>query len=544
MNRFKLCEFTRCYKGTILIKAESAHTMNQVTVINRPTRNGADKGAKGNSIHNTIRECARRELEKLSAEFFDAVDDFLFLSGTNGQFVEDSTYLRAMREMRAKQSLFEEAFLQLTLATLFPLSKEASKEQLSAPRHLIDRHAAVFEMLEIDLALRAMHRKAQKQYADFHGQIDALVAKLPSVSPAEAHKQFALVSSSLWAFGESQRIFNLPLEIRLVVIKLFEQHFLLKLEPLFQSAISVLKSAHSGNTASKPNLTIARYESRPGPATKFAAQPADRGKRDDRPVLDIDGLVEDVVREVCDGEEICSLVTNIIESKWRGVLFLIGVNRGTTSEDWLEAKNTLQLLVAMSVGKCTVGSANLKLLEKRLCEGFELLQMPQNEQSQIIRDVNAVMSPAPAAKSSAPAQSATKTTPAEASVSPAGKQILDREDIREICDMLDASSGDIASPSMEDDLLACLPDLDAPGASATIEYKINGTFQVCSLKRNVLKPEMYNITDRQSKITITRSRLGLAISLKAGELRFTPSRSRSVVSKTVFEISGTKSDSN
>lgn len=514
--------------------------MTSVTVIKPPSRIVAVKRDKDMTLHNTIRDCARQDLEKLSAEFFDAVDDFLFLSGTKGQFADDSSYLRGMREMRAKQSLFEEAFLQLTLATLFPLSKEASKEQLSAPRHLIDRHAAVFEMLEIDLALRSMHRKAQKQYADFSGQIDALVTDNPAVTGGEPNKQFALVNSCLWAFGESQRVFNLPLEIRLVVIKLFEQHFLLHLSPLFQSVIGILKSARSGSAASKPNLTIARFGDKEiGVESPRKSKPEPKAMQQS---ADFDALVDAVIKEVCQGQKLPTSLINVIESSWRPVMFLIGRNRGCTSHDWLEARTTLQLLVSMSVGQSKEGEADLAKLRKRLREGFELLQMPAAEQQQALDSIEQYLIPLQLVPDSTPSQTNRHATkPPEASISPSGKQILNREDLREICDLLDASGGgELSTPSMEDELLACLPDLDGPGATATIEYKINGKFQLCSLKRSVAKPGMYNINDRQSKITITRSRLGLAISMKAGELRFTGARSPSVVAKTVFETSSRK----
>ena len=53
----------------------------------------------------------RKQMQHLSAGFFDEVDDVLFAAGQQGQFTNESDYLKAMREIRAKQRLFEEAFL-------------------------------------------------------------------------------------------------------------------------------------------------------------------------------------------------------------------------------------------------------------------------------------------------------------------------------------------------------------------------------------------------------------------------------------------------
>lgn len=386
-------------------------------------------------MRSAVRARSRKQMEKLCEEFFDAVDDFLFQSGTNGQFAQDSSYLKAMRELRAKQSVFVEVFLQITLATLFPLNEKTRKETLAAPRHLIDRHAAAIEMTEIDLALSAMHRKSEKFYGPLHEQVESAFSAIQSATSSDSDKQFALVSASLWAFGEAQRVLSLPLEIRLVVIKLFEQNFLMQLQPAILDVINLLKT-NQPEAAKANNLTAVRFRSQPAMNTGIEEQ-----------------------------------------------------------------------------GKDATPAAK-----------------PQGKALPVVD--------APASPGIGPRADRTP----EASISPSGKQILDSNDLREISDLLNGTSSesDLASPSMEEELLGSLPDLDKAGLSVPVNYKIDGEFQVCNLKKHAAKTGMYNITDRHSKITITRSKLGLAISLRAGELTFADTQPKISATKTLFDTSASK----
>lgn len=51
----------------------------------------------------SIRQRLRKQMQLLNGDFFDAVDDFLFSGGQQGQFSESANYINSMRELRAKQ---------------------------------------------------------------------------------------------------------------------------------------------------------------------------------------------------------------------------------------------------------------------------------------------------------------------------------------------------------------------------------------------------------------------------------------------------------
>ncbi len=64
-----------------------------------------------------------------------------------------------------------------------------------------------------------------------------------------------------------------------------------------------------------------------------------------------------------------------------------------------------------------------------------------------------------------------------------------------------------------------LPEIDQLKGDAIVEFRMGGDFQACVLQKSPSKPGMFNITDRHSRTIISRSRLGLAISLEKGEQR-------------------------
>ena len=59
-----------------------------------------------------LKQRLRKRMNHLSGSFFDKVKNFVFEAGQKGQFTAASDYLSTMREIRAKQVVFEETFLE------------------------------------------------------------------------------------------------------------------------------------------------------------------------------------------------------------------------------------------------------------------------------------------------------------------------------------------------------------------------------------------------------------------------------------------------
>ena len=212
----------------------------------------------------SLRRSLQPQLQQLCTDFFDEVDDFLFASGPQGQFADDCVYLKAMRELRAKQRLFEET---LQRAWFRSLQSGDSRTSSAGDGRRLTRSDAVSEKVEIDLALQAMQRKASKFYLPFIRQIDTMNEKYRSSPDQQVIAGHTLIESTLDAFSQAQTVFALGLEIRLIFIKLFEQNFLMKMEDLFLDIISNLKNV---NDECSP-VAATRYGS--GPYSSAAVEP-------------------------------------------------------------------------------------------------------------------------------------------------------------------------------------------------------------------------------------------------------------------------------
>ena len=511
--------------------------MASVTTIHQKTHIEPGSNKSGAMLRDSVRMRTRQQLAKLSTDFFDAADDYLFAGGGNASFADNSIYFNAMRELRTKQNLFDEAFIDIAAAMLFLLPNDSEAAGADSSRHLVDRHAEVFEMLEIDLALQAMRRKAEKLYASFNQPLDALSTRFQFLSGNNTPFRFALTHATLWSFGEAQRVFALPLDIRLIVIKLFEQHFLLKLESVYVDAIATMKQviATLDLNQSRGAAAVLNTAQNAGGALPPLSIAEASGSTDSNPgSRAIDQAVDDAVTRLCAVPGTPAVIVDMIPTKWRSVLFLIGLNRGCAGYDWQEAMVAAQILVFCAAGQRMISPAGLTELLEKLRKGLGLVQMPESEQEKLLQQVGKSLRERIAdgietAGSVDSASRVTATSPliptlistTEASISPAGKKILNQDDLDEIADLLGGDSGsmDQADSNIEKELLDCLPDIDFLQKEIAIEYKIDGSFQTCALQKNVSKPGMFNITDRHAKTTITRSRLGLAISLHAGELK-------------------------
>ena len=103
----------------------------------------------------------------------------------------------------------------------------------------------------------------------------------------------------------------------------------------------------------------------------------------------------------------------------------------------------------------------------------------------------------------------------EALVSPSGESILDQDDLDEIAKML----GDDKGPGSQRELSDYLVDVDALKSREVVDFMLNGAYVQCLLRRTDDEQAMYTISKQGSKISITRTRLGLALALQSGEIR-------------------------
>jgi hypothetical protein len=137
-----------------------------------------------------------------------------------------------VRETRAKQVLFEEIFPD---AAANNMKRGNSQFDYSiATSRQGSESSVIFE--------RTMTRKANKVYSAYIKQIESLFSAIEARKGRYLIRGNALVSSVLLGFVEAQDTIRINLEIRLVFMKLFEQHFLMNSEKLFLDSISILNN--------------------------------------------------------------------------------------------------------------------------------------------------------------------------------------------------------------------------------------------------------------------------------------------------------------
>jgi len=337
----------------------------------------------------SLRRSLQPQLQQLCTDFFDEVDDFLFASGPQGQFAGDCVYLKAMRELRAKQRLFEETLQRVWFRSL---QSGDSRTSSAGDGRRLTRSDAVFEKVEIDLALQAMQRKATKFYLPFIRQIDEMNEKTRSSPDQQVIAGHTLIESTLDAFSQAQTVFALDLDIRLIFIKLFEQKILMKMENLFLDIISTLKNVNDECS----QVAATRYGS--GPYSPAAVEP------------------------------------------------------------------------------------------------------------------KSIYTP-------------TRDSAIESTICPSGAKLLDDDDLNEIAKLMGTARNQADNTLIERRLTDYFPEIERLREGSPVELLLNGSYRSFAVSKNKPGSELYEISSNDDDIKITKSKLGLAISLQNGELRFPQGRS-------------------
>lgn len=381
----------------------------------------------------SIRQRLRKQMKSLSADLFEAVDDFLFDSGQQGQIGESGNYLTAMRELRSKQLMFEEALLDQCMQTL-KTSYRVGSDSVSLIAQINQNHRDDIEQAEVDLALQSMHRKTNKQYTQIFRQIDAIQQSTGFVDSAKIIDGRVLLESTLLAFKQAHLQVSLPLDIRIVFLKLFEQHFLMKMEKLFLDIVSILKNLHKKEFVEKLYSSSSSFKQNKEELSK-EPQKQDSERKNDA-IAQVD---EPTVLVTEEGRQVA-------------------------------------------------------------VEHMEKL---------------------------------------EASISPAGEQILDQDDLDDLAKLL---GGDEDIQQVSDnppELAEMLPIIDGLEDETVVYLSINGKFEECLLHRSLSDKSSYTIRRSNGSLCLSRTRLGLALAICSGELRIDLSGVNATTNlATVIEPSG------
>lgn len=482
-------------------------------------------------LRQSLRVTVREHISRLSDDLFDEADDYLFAQARPGDSGAESSQLQAIRELRNRKELFEERFLgaldAALQATLVPRQPRATPVPPPSDQ---DMTPSVYERVEIDVALERMQRRAMKVLSrelEARGTLRGQCGSRP-VAPVVRE---VLVDNVVRALGNSHGMLRLSLSRRLVLFKLFEQHLLLKMADLCE-AITGLLSDSSGDslvdslfTPRNPLAQVSADGTEEAPAAPLAKpEPVD-------PNDELARQIAELVRSARENSAVPGFVGEMLDAHWREVLRLIGVRKGIGSRDWREASSVAPHLV----GLFTEGGAQAAAeglpggLHRQIREGFALIQLPADLQTGFFQRLEESLAYGSTGHSAARHDSRTVSTEAghgaahaasRGSIGEVGRRILDTGDLEEIVALLsdvehlglEAPTGDYASMAYYLDLVDDMDD----GAAAQISNLAGG--QICGIHKSSNVENSYQVVDGTGQVLLTRSRVGLAISLRSGEI--------------------------
>jgi hypothetical protein len=512
--------------------------MNTANIMQSDNADDCGQPEAPQNIERSPDQRLRDRMESLSADLFDALDDFLFCGAQPEELGQGSSQLNLIREYRNKKRLFEQQFLGFVGSALQVDSESGNADKtVCAPSNFDDNSSSAYEKMEIDLALERMQRKALKHCAahiESPGRTD-LDGEQNGAALISSENLGVLVNTTLHALALSHWVFRVSLENRLVFLKLFEKHFLLQMGQLFHQVPNF--SEYNGNPgqAERPGLSAVSILERdqqngPGQTETGSAGQSNGGRHGSAGKLaaQIDVLVDGWCGQSNPGEAVVSM----IRDDWRVVMYLVGLNKGLDSNEWREAVQTIESLLrriaedSVSVGNQSESDA----LREKLQQGFDLIQKPAAEQRDFFsalegllgRKVKETGDESTSLISRESDHIAGESKPSKfAAVSEAGRRILDYDDLDDFVALLsddqEQAIAELDEEAISMDYYLSMVDSMIDGSPA--ELKSPDIAGSCRIEKSTSIDDSYRVLDQNGRVLLTRGRIGLAVSLRAGEIR-------------------------
>ncbi|MGA1498723.1 MAG: DUF1631 family protein, partial [Steroidobacteraceae bacterium] len=501
-----------------------------------PSLPGASRARENvDKVRWSLRQRLCEHMRRLNADLFDELDDFLFSSVQPEELAEGSTQIRVIREFRNKKQLFEEKFLASINAAL-QATRVPAKGMGPLAGAETPAGGSAYEKMEVDLALERMQRKAFKFYA---GRIRQLAAcgEPEAATTADClipENRDILIGNTLRALAQAHSVFRISLESRLIFLKLFEKHFLLEMDRLYQDVISIV--THQDNQrfvarlfASSTSIHRKRTKSQIRRADPQAGQHlADQ----ELPVSEqVAETVQQLVESWCRQDDVPGFVADMLRGEWSNVLLLAGLNAGLETREWREACKTAESLLQWLSAADQAGSQSIGLeeLQGRLRDGFVLTHKDPQAQKEFFRALadHAGSRVEPAKEVTSIVEEHGTRPPVRqsavsfAAVSEAGRKILDNNDLDNFIALLsdeqEQAIAEVEEEAISMDYYLNMVDTMADDAAARITQ--NGHSRPGRIQKSSAIDNSYQVVDEKGRVLLTRGRVGLAVSLRSGEVR-------------------------
>lgn len=217
------------------------------------------------------------------------------------------------------------------------------------------------------------------------------------------------------------------------------------MEKSFLAIIKLLKKANDFESVDKTYTSASenctQIQSVERVQNGLQCQTKEASSNNSLPAKLIEAAVSELISTHCDEKDLPGFVEKMIRTEWRTVMLSVGLSHGNSSIEWSEAKHSLSLLVTAASNRLTAEPSDHMMIKERLRRGFELIRMPESEQQHFFTELDSKYMPQTVfVSTNGEAEDAEKTllisTRTESSISPAGEQILDREDMNEITKLL------------------------------------------------------------------------------------------------------------
>jgi hypothetical protein len=176
-------------------------------------------------ILQSVRQAARKQLSLMLQEVFNQVDDTLFeLADRSRSDADQNMYFDSMRQLRLHRKQIQDDFANgINRAFEAPFQRSDDKAENALKGDADDLSLMDSDALEIDVAISAVSGKVSARHSlpllQFKQRLDTL-------NPAEelTDKDIPLGPKALaQAFASGLKRIDLPLKIRLILLKLFER---------------------------------------------------------------------------------------------------------------------------------------------------------------------------------------------------------------------------------------------------------------------------------------------------------------------------------
>lgn len=200
------------------------------------------KGTAQGALLAAVRTIAVKRLGALADALFDSVDDALFDLSERSAGSGQMRFFDGMREIRRKRSHAQGAWLDLVARNFALLERpdpgRAARESRAAigeGLELVDE-----QKLEEEIAIAAMSEKAAVRLNRALYAVEQRLGHLLGGRTVDATCNPLGPRMLSDAFGESLSELIVDLEVKLIVLKLFERHVLGGLEPVFEEVSATL----------------------------------------------------------------------------------------------------------------------------------------------------------------------------------------------------------------------------------------------------------------------------------------------------------------